>query len=229
MPKDLSSITALIICFLSSAVDVCGFSTGFSYKTTSSPSSFALSSIRSLLEDLTNNNNLNTKANDDGKILFVGGKGGVGKTTTSSALAVHLASDFNNGDQNVLIVSTDPAHSLDDALDVKLSGDPLVLDDPLTEGSSRSGCGIKYWMISRSMFEAFDEQKLADAFQPGLLKDLGLGDFENLLSNPPLNILDSAENGLYNAVIVDAAPTGYISDCMMNFVLKVNAVVSTKS
>ncbi len=46
-----------------------------------------------------------------------------------------------DGDQNVLIVSTDPAHSLDDALDVKLSGDPLVLDDPLTEGSSRSGCG----------------------------------------------------------------------------------------
>ena len=39
-----------------------------------------------------------------------------------------------DGDHNVLIVSTDPAHSLDDALNVKLSGDPFVLDDPLTEG-----------------------------------------------------------------------------------------------
>ena len=39
-----------------------------------------------------------------------------------------------DGDQNVFIVSTDPAHSLDDALNVKLSGDPFVLDDPLTEG-----------------------------------------------------------------------------------------------
>ena len=28
---------------------------------------------------------------------------------------------------------------------------------------------------------------------------------------------------------MDAAPTGYISDCTMNFVLKVNAAVSTKS
>ncbi len=37
----------------------------------------------------------------------------------------------------------------------------------------------------RSMLEAFDVQKLADALQPGLLQDLGLGDFENLLSNPP--------------------------------------------
>ena len=43
------------------------------------------------------------------------------------------------------------------------------------------------------------------------------------------NISDSAENGLYNAVIVDTAPTGYISDCMINFVLKVNAAVSAKS
>ena len=46
-----------------------------------------------------------------------------------------------DGDYNVLIVSTDPAHSLHDALNVKLSGDPLVLDDPLTEGSSRSEYG----------------------------------------------------------------------------------------
>jgi len=43
------------------------------------------------------------------------------------------------------------------------------------------------------------------------------------------NVLESAENGSYNAVIVDTAPTGYISDCMINFVLKVNAAVSAKS
>ena len=36
-------------------------------------------------------------------------------------------------------------------------------------------------MISRSMLEAFDVQKLADALQPGLLQDLGLDDFENLI------------------------------------------------
>ena len=33
---------------------------------------------------------------------------------------------------NVFIVSIDPAHSLDDVFDVKLFGEPLVLDDPLT-------------------------------------------------------------------------------------------------
>ena len=43
-------------------------------------------------------------------ILFVGGKGGVGKSTTAAALAVHLA----DAGEQVLLVSTDPAHSLGD-------------------------------------------------------------------------------------------------------------------
>ena len=54
---------------------------------------------------------------EDDRFVLVGGKGGVGKTTTSAALAVECAERGHN----TLVVSTDPAHSLGDALDVDLS------------------------------------------------------------------------------------------------------------
>ena len=53
----------------------------------------------------------------DQPIIFVGGKGGVGKTTTAAA----LASGYARQQKKTLIISTDPAHSLGDVLNVRLS------------------------------------------------------------------------------------------------------------
>ena len=58
---------------------------------------------------------------DDLKFVFVGGKGGVGKTTSSSAIATLLAEQCN---KRVLLVSTDPAHSLSDAFRCEFSNEP---------------------------------------------------------------------------------------------------------
>lgn len=49
---------------------------------------------------------------------MVSGKGGVGKTSLSASLAVRLAMEGHT----VLVVSTDPAHSLGDSLEQDLKG-----------------------------------------------------------------------------------------------------------
>jgi arsenite/tail-anchored protein-transporting ATPase len=54
------------------------------------------------------------------RILLFTGKGGVGKTTLAAATAARLAA----GGRKALVVSTDPAHSLADALGIPLGGQP---------------------------------------------------------------------------------------------------------
>ncbi len=56
-------------------------------------------------------------------IIFVGGKGGVGKTTTAAALASYYAKQ----QKKTLIISTDPAHSLGDVLNVALSNEKTAI------------------------------------------------------------------------------------------------------
>jgi arsenite-transporting ATPase len=61
------------------------------------------------------------------RTVFVIGKGGVGKTTTSAALAVALSKKG----YRTLIVSLDPAHNLGDVFMVKLKDKPKRLADNL--------------------------------------------------------------------------------------------------
>ena len=188
-------------------------------------SSTRLFSLSNLINDITESAS-NPSPGKPLRTIFVGGKGGVGKTTISSTLAVTLASDFES-DLNILVVSTDPAHSLGDALDVDLrssGGEPVVLTDPLTGGRLHA-CEVNPAAALdsfRANLQAFDVNRLADALgvSPSLLEGLGLKEFSGLLNNPPpgldelvalSNVLDvrGVNEGKFDAIVVDTAPTGH--------------------
>ena len=54
------------------------------------------------------------------RFVFFTGKGGVGKTSTASAVAIALADQG----RRVLLVSTDPASNLDEVLGLRLDAPP---------------------------------------------------------------------------------------------------------
>ena len=190
--------------------------------------------MNKLITELTESIGTSKERRGERQTVFVGGKGGVGKTTVSSSLAVHLATTAaaTNTNSKVLIVSTDPAHSLGDALDVDLKkssgsgGKAVLMTDPLTQGRlyAQEVDATAALQEFRENLAAFDINRLADALQvsPDLLESLGLAEFSGLLNNPPpgldelvalSNVFDEKDQATskndYDIVVVDTAPTGH--------------------
>eukprot|EP00984_Skeletonema_dohrnii_P016454 scaffold7327_cov134-Skeletonema_dohrnii-CCMP3373.AAC.4 len=168
---------------------------------------------------------------DTTPVIFVGGKGGVGKTSISSSLAVALASSLEH-DLKVLVVSTDPAHSLGDALDVDLRNvesvngkkKPTLLMDPLTNGKLHAlevdpSAALAEFQSNLQLFDVSTlSSSLGMNVPPQLLQDLGLNELHTIIKNPPpgldelvalANVLDPKNAEEYDVIIVDTAPTGH--------------------
>ena len=142
----------------------------------------------------------------DRRILFLGGKGGVGKTTCAAALALAA----RRAGKQVLLVSTDPAHSTSDILETPLDSSERVILPGLT--------GIEL-DAARETRRYLDDARarMADAFGPAVMREAAR-QIELTASMPGvadvavfdrMSDLIVSRAGTYDLVVFDTAPTGH--------------------
>lgn len=128
------------------------------------------------------------------------GKGGVGKTTTAAATAVAAAASG----VSTLVLSTDAAHSLADALGEPLGGHPRTVAPRLDaqQVSPRSHFADTWQVVHDYLAEALG----ALGVDPAVAEEMtSLPGAEEIAA--VLELRDQVASGRYELVVVDCAPT----------------------
>lgn len=142
------------------------------------------------------------------RFTFFIGKGGVGKTTASSAYALHRAATRNR--ERILLISSDPAHSLADVLQVKVNDSPSRLRSPgqlwvrqldadrqIKQFLAHERADILALLAKGSFFRPDELEPLLDTSLPGIAEVAALLAVHALLDSD------------YNEIVVDTAPMGH--------------------
>jgi arsenite/tail-anchored protein-transporting ATPase len=145
-------------------------------------------------------------------ITIVAGKGGVGKTTTSCALAIRSA----DAGSNTLLVSTDPAPSIADALNLEITSDPQPVTRNLTVqqlDATRAFAEFRDTYRDRidALFEGIAGRGVDVAHDREIIRDLFA------LAPPGIDELyaltvigEELESGRFETIVIDPAPTGHL-------------------
>ena len=135
------------------------------------------------------------------RVLLFTGKGGVGKTTCAAATALACA----QRGQRTLVLSTDPAHSLADAVDRPLGPEPQAIAHGLDAMEVDMYYSMrKYWGNMRELVRSVLRFQGADAIAAEELAALpGMGEGSALLW-----LDEFYRSGDYDVIVLDAAPTG---------------------
>ena len=140
-------------------------------------------------------------------IIFIGGKGGVGKTTTAAALASYYA----NQGKKTLIVSTDPAHSLGDVLNVPLKNQKTAVTSYLDAIELNPDIIVDehFAQVERTITSYANPDMMPKIREHLRLSKSAPGAQEAaMLESMCQHLVVAADSG-YEHVIFDTAPTGH--------------------
>jgi arsenite-transporting ATPase len=134
------------------------------------------------------------------RIVLVTGKGGVGKTTVAACTALAAA----DAGHRTLITSTDPAHSLADALAVDLGSEPGPVVPNLDGQQIDTQLQLdRYWgSIRRQLIDLLDWGGAGGIEAEEFLVFPGMDELFALLE-----VNRHARSGAYDVIVVDCAPT----------------------
>ena len=133
-------------------------------------------------------------------ILYTG-KGGVGKTSVAAASARRCA----GAGLRTVVLSTDPAHSLSDSLEVELGGDPTPCGDNLfgQEVQAQEEMERHWEAVQRWLGELLADRGVDSISAEELTVPPGMDELFSLLQ-----IKRHYEADEFDCVVVDCAPTG---------------------
>ena len=148
---------------------------------------------------------LNRLDQEPKSLIMIGGKGGVGKTTCASAIALH----FSLLGKKTLIISSDPTPSLSDIFETEI-GDK---ETPIEKTKNLYGIEISSEVVLKKWKERFGPE-IYEVVSSFASLDY---DFVDYIGGAPgieeeymLNyILELVEGGQYDLVVWDTAPAGH--------------------
>ncbi len=134
------------------------------------------------------------------RIVLVTGKGGVGKTTIAAATAIRSAAIGHR----TLVCSTDPAHSLADALEVSLGDQPILVSQRLWAQQIDSQQQLeRHWgAIRNQLINVLDWGGARGIEAEEFLVFPGMDELFALL-----DVNQRARSGDFDVIVVDCAPT----------------------
>ena len=144
--------------------------------------------------------------------LFFGGKGGVGKTTVSAAVALARA----RAGANVLLVSTDPAHNLGHLFDQSIGPDPVCITAGLDAIEVDPSATVETHLgeVSRSLYSMMPVTQHAEIDKHLALSRHAPGMYEAAILERIADITQQAQEE-YDLIVFDTAPSGHTARLMV--------------